>query len=307
MGKRTPRRNGGTAFTLVELLVVIAIIGVLVALVLPAIQAAREAGRRNGCANNFHQLGVAILDYEGDHRRFPPGARLHDSKDLPSISWRVMILPHIEAATVYEQINPTPDGGAASWDAQGVLIPTYVCPSAPPQSDSPLFLKESNYSGVAGAVRDNEYIDLEDVLCGDLCTNGVFFPGSRTRISKIEDGTSNTLAIGERNYTFRDWMTGASWRGIPPTRICNNPGSNVRYPINADKGYWGYFVGDSNAPIGTPKTMLLNDLHFGSDHPGGAQFCFADGSVHMFSDDIDITVFEDLATIAGHEVNRWDP
>ena len=286
---------------------VITIIGILLGLLLPAVQAAREAARRTQCLNNLKQMGIAIQSYHGLHGRFPPGSHLHEKEREPSISWRVMILPDMEETSVYEQINPLPDGGAANWSAEKLIIETYLCPSAPRPPDNPAIQKESHYSGVAGAPRDNELLDLEDAVCGDLATNGVFFPDSRTRIAKIEDGTSHTLAIGERTYIFRHWMSGAIWTGTPPTRICTGAVSNIRYPINADRNYFGYFVGDLEAPTAAPKSMLLNDLYFGSFHPGGANFCFADGSVHTLSDAMDFTIFEDMATINGSEVNRWEP
>jgi prepilin-type processing-associated H-X9-DG protein len=92
--------------------------------------------------------------------------------------------------------------------------------------------------------------------------------------------------------------------GKPPSRICGEATNNIRFPINASHSEFGYFVSDGKAPPGGPYTIRLNDLFFGSRHPGGANFCFADGSVHLLPDSIDFTIYEDLATIAGNEVNR---
>jgi prepilin-type N-terminal cleavage/methylation domain-containing protein/prepilin-type processing-associated H-X9-DG protein len=282
------------AFTLVELLVVISIIGVLLGLLIPAIQAAREASRRSACASNLHQLGLAIQTYHDDQKRFPAGANLHVEEMRVSISWRVMLLPYLEEQALYDQTNPTPNGGAANDAGRRLLIDVYLCPSDPPVGN----LIESNYSGVAGPGRDGDLQALTDPTCGNICKDGLFFPGSRTKISDIEDGMSHTLAIGERYYTFRDWMSGASWIGDPPIQICTGATSNIRYPINAE----GYYVRDSEVPASPLKTMLLNDLYFGSFHSGGAQFCFADGSVQMIKETIEFSVFEDLSTIAGNEV-----
>jgi prepilin-type processing-associated H-X9-DG protein len=288
--------------TLVELLVVITIIGVLVALLIPAIQAAREASRRSSCANNLHQLGVAIQVYHGTHKSFPSGAHLHKRVSELGISWRVMILPQLDENVLYERMNPTPEGGASNEAGRGLTLDVFVCPSDPP---TPMTFVESNYSGVAGPGREGRRrVFPTDMVCGDICTDGALFPGSQTRIGEIEDGTSHTLAIGERNYTFRDWIMGATWLGKPTIlQICTGATSNIRYPVNT----YGFYVKDSEAPVPNPKPMLLNDLYFGSFHPGGAQFSLADGSVQMLSDGMDFTVFEDLSTIAGHETSRRTP
>src|SRR4051812_42419783 len=110
------QRNFG--FTLVELLVVIAIIGILVGLLLPAVQSAREAARRNSCSNNLHQLGIAIHNYHDRNRAFPPGAYLHLNEDVSGISWRVLILNEIEESTLYNDVKPLADGGASNWNGQ---------------------------------------------------------------------------------------------------------------------------------------------------------------------------------------------
>ena len=102
-------------------------------------------------------------------------------------------------------------------------------------------LQISNYYGIAGAFRNNEWMELSDKFYGDICTNGMFFPESRTAIAKIEDGTSHTLAVGERKYVYCPWMTGAIWIGSPPTQIENCSCNNVRFPINAEPSEFGYY------------------------------------------------------------------
>jgi prepilin-type N-terminal cleavage/methylation domain-containing protein/prepilin-type processing-associated H-X9-DG protein len=306
----TARQCRKGAFTLVELLVVIAIIGILVGLLLPAVQAARETSRRCQCANNLKQIGLALQDYHSAHKRFPPSAPLLDKDEDPSISWRVMILPEIEEGTLYDVIKPLPTGGATNWNAQTQFVEPYLCPSAPRPPDSPGALKISHYAGVGGTLRGKRLV-LEKSECGDLYLDGFFVPADKrlglrpTRDSDIADGMSKTLAVGERTYVFWDWMRGADWSGIPPSRVCTEASKNIVYPINSDVKQIGYYVGDSEAPTGGPFKLLLNDLFFGSYHPGGAQFSFADGSVHMLSDAIEFNVFQDLSTIAGNDVNDW--
>ena len=296
-----PTAWGHSGFTLIELLVVFTIIAILLGLLLPAVQSARETARRNTCASNLHEIGVALHAYDGANQRFPPAAKLREAEWEKSVSWRVYILPGVEESQLYKQIQPTSDGGAQSWKADSLAISAYQCPSAP------TLTSQANYYGVAGAVRNNQWMDLDDLTCGDICINGMFFPESRTTVGKIADGTSHTLAIGERTYMLSTWMAGAVWSGKKPKTICNSPSNNLRYPINAWHSQFGYHKADANAPAGAPKTMQTNDLNFGSNHPGGAQFCYADGSVHMLSDAIDFTLMEDMATIAGHEMDRSAP
>ncbi len=298
----------GHGFTLVELLVVISIIGVLVALLLPAVQAARESARRNSCMNHLRQQGLAIQSYHGQEGHFPSGGRLHDIASQTGVSWRVLVLPLLEQTPLYDKIGPTPNGGATNFIQPQAEMPVlFRCPSTEPAVVGISSLQISNYWGVAGAPREGEGRDLEDVVCGDLYENGVFYPGSKTSIAVITDGTSNTLAIGERNYAFRAWMTGSTWFGVPKVRVCAEAANQVRYPINASHERWGYFVGHNPLPPGGERKMLLNNLHFGSLHPGGANFALADGSVHFLPEDIDFTLFEELATVAGGEINRWNP
>jgi prepilin-type processing-associated H-X9-DG protein len=163
----------------------------------------------------------------------------------------------------------------------------------------------TSYFGVMGAGRDAKFKDLEDGHCGDYYTDGVFYPTSGTRIADILDGTSNTLAVGERTYQIRNWTSGCWWDTDPDTKVCVYADKNIRWPINADLDEVGYYPFDAKAPPSAPKTLLFNDLIYGSRHPGGAQFAYADGSVHFLPETIDFTIYQDLATIAGGEVNRW--
>ncbi len=312
-GKHFTPRTYSRGFTLVELLVVIAIIGVLIALLLPAIQAAREAARRSSCVNNLKQIGLGLQNYHAQHRSFPAGARLHHLDDSVGISWRVLILPFVELGNIYNEIEPLPNGGARSLAHQKTIVNLFLCPSMSPPATSSTTLQMAHYSAIAGANTPNaEFTNLEDTSCGDIYTNGLFFPNSNTRIAQISDGTSNTLAIGERTYIFRDWMSGATWFGISPTgrspaldefppsaEVCMGGSNNIHFPINADLNHFGYYRFDSAAPPGTQKTMRLNELPFASQHPGGAHFGYGDGSVRLLSDAINFTTFQALATKDG--------
>jgi prepilin-type N-terminal cleavage/methylation domain-containing protein len=289
------------AFTLVELLVVIAVIGILVGLLLPAIQSAREASRRCSCANNLKEIGIALLNYESDFRHLPPSTHLYSATTKPSVSWRVTILKHIEEPALYDKIGPLPDGSATSNTGRFVIVEGYLCPSVPRPPDSDTIAKPSNYCGVAGPGFRRKV--LEHNQCGDIYLDGAIIPEdvklgtTARRLKQIIDGTAKTLMVGERTYIAPEWTLGATWFGNPYTRICISSASNVTYPINADPNQIGYYVGDGEAPAGNTLTFPLNDLFFGSLHPGIAQFCYVDGSVHVLSNSMEFKVFQALAGV----------
>jgi prepilin-type N-terminal cleavage/methylation domain-containing protein/prepilin-type processing-associated H-X9-DG protein len=320
-------------FTLVELLVVIAVIGILLGLLLPAVQAAREAARRTGCKNNLHQIGLALLSYESREGAFPPGAQLHWEPRTGGVSWRVLLLPHLEQGDLLAEIDVQSNGGAANERSKADYLEALQCPSAETHVPGSIFM--STYAGVAGGGPANDevpvagkrqFLDLEDSVCGDVYTNGIFYPCSRTRIAKILDGTSQTLAVGERIYRVAQdvsWLHGADWRSLfpgpnvcpkalhqplpPGASICMAATKNIRWPLNVNHDEFGYYRLDFR-PGAEPKNdaLLMNDLPFGSEHSGGAQFTFADGSVQFLNDSIDVTILFDLATRAGGEIDRRD-
>ena len=304
------RAQPSAGFTLVELLVVVTIISVLMALLLPAIQAAREAARRSSCQSNLKQLGLGLQNYHSQYGLLPPGMRMHSMAGRPSTPWRVLVLPFIEEQDLHDRIDPieahsdSSYGGMRDQSARQISVPLLLCPSAePPDSID----KVSHYAGVTGTPGEGESWDLDDRITGDVQLNGVLYPESRIRLGAISDGTSHTLAVGERTYLFNHWLVGATWRdassnGEPPNQVSLASAKNVVYPINADHNQFGYYVSDRNAPAGAERKMLLNDLEFGSRHPGGAHFALADGSVQFLADSIDITIYYAMSTRDGGEV-----
>lgn len=298
-------------FTLIELLVVITVISILIGLLLPAVQAARESARLSQCKNNLKQINLATHDYHGVHGQFPTGARLHRLDGKKGLSWRVLLLPFLEQNAIYLDIDPQEDGGVASSAAEAIAVPAYTCPSLPP-ADS--ILKPSHYYGIGGAVVGQDRLQLIPDLYGEIYVNGLLYPGSQTRIAEVTDGLSNTLIFGERKFYPAEWLRGAIKYGQPPNEIHSYSTMNVLTPINFDP------LQDKTAPLSNatmtaagcgnnPQACLLraNYRPFGSEHVGGAHFALADGSVHFLNESLDVTVLMELATKDRGEVNRWVP
>lgn len=311
-----------SAFTLVELLVVIAIIAVLVGLLLPAVQAAREAARRMSCSNGLRQIALATHLYETVHGSLPPGSRLHNRNHEAGIAWRVLILHGLEETALQDVIGESTDGGYLL-DFPPSIPNLFVCPSSPTTpTGNPLIDPNSlpsgvtlstgwsSYTGVNGAGTSVEGTwDLDSTFYGEVYVDGVFYPDSHTKLSQVTDGTSQTFAVGERAYLvdrFDGFARGATWVGAvgPPRRVDEvrtYATKNVRFPLNADPNQFGYYQLDNDKPAGAPTTLKINDFYFGSFHPGGAHFALVDGSTHFLTDDIDINLYKDLATRNGGE------
>ena len=290
-------------FTLVELLVVIAIIGILIALLLPAVQAAREAARRMQCTNNERQMGIAFHAYHDALGTFPT---LPDRGEGNWLGWEVDILPYCEQKGIYDQLDleTVPNGTTANVNFALETIPSCQrCPSG----------KEYvNWSGIGsdyasvmgpGSLRGTKFQDRPEAWCGDCSSDGIMAPGVSRRARDITDGTTNTLALGERQYMRGGWLLSVISRG---TSRCVLHAKNIRYPLNADPNQVGYYWKDDDTPAGASKCVEYNDTWFGSNHPGGANFMMADGSVHFLNEMIDFSLYADLGSIDGGEVVDWE-
>ncbi len=218
---------------------VIAIIGVLVALLLPAVQSAREAARRISCSNSLKQIGLGVLNYESTYKTLPPGS-INALKDQQSgLGWTVQILPYMEQSTVSEQaiekFKTATDAYSDHFDELNQLIlPTYLCPSDPElkfqqekygNSDAAKARKGMSYTGVSGSyysrtgecpkTRSNSVYCVWGNAGDGLGPNnfdGLLIQGWPVAIKKATDGMSNTLLAGERTYQIRAWMIGAYWK-----------------------------------------------------------------------------------------------
>lgn len=360
---QTPLRGNSPkfAFTLVELLVVIAIIGVLVALLLPAIQAAREAARRMSCQNNLKQIGLAILNYESSKKSLPPGSTMSIIEQASGLGWTVQILPYVEQSTVsqgaIEAYTTDNDAYGKKMDKLNqLLLPMYLCPSDPElqqqqekfgNTDDEKQRKGMSYAGVAGSYFSRTGRCPADRNGDDYCiatsTSNLFGPnnfdgllvqGWPVELKQITDGASNTLMVGERTYQIRAWMIGAYWVGNPlPTEPPKRGGTRTIRPegpqpeaalfavknltasfaLNHDP-YQGCYIGHDNAlgdrpqvPDSTPRVISVNDLPFGSRHPGGVNFVLGDGSVSFLDDSLDPRIYLALGSRNGTEVEAGLP
>jgi prepilin-type N-terminal cleavage/methylation domain-containing protein/prepilin-type processing-associated H-X9-DG protein len=301
------RRPG---FTLVELLVVIAIVGTLVALLLPAIQAAREASRRSQCANNLKQIGLALLNYHDTNRAFPPGylAAVPYSDAVPttpSWGWASFILPMMEEPFLAGMIDHSLPIEHAHNDVVKTVVRGYLCPTdeveplafAVTDENGTTLIMAAPSSYAASVGDDSSEVDAKT-------GNGIFFRNSGIRIAQITDGTSHTVMVGDRAFAqVKGIWAGAPNRGVTRAGLENN------WALATAPAPALTLVHNNWINITTDSDGGLDD--FSSRHVDGVNCLFADGSVHFIPsivlDGEERRNFWAMGTRAGNEIISWQP
>jgi len=306
-------RVARTAFTLIELLVVVAVTAILIALLVPAVQKVREAAARTQCTNNLRQMGLALHSYHDATHGLPPsyradGAYVDGATDTaPGWAWGTYILPFIEQASLYRQIDFN-RAIASNPAAAATLIPIYLCPSDP---GPPGPFAVPNAFGIpmimAAPASYAACIGGDESETDGQRGTGVFYRNSHTRLTEITDGTSTTIMVGERAWTNSNGV----WIGAIAGGVCK------RGPLNpCPGGGAGWYPAATLVQAHSHLNNTTSDTDgglddFSSRHDGGSHFVFADGHVAFLrsvpSDNTDGSftpdsiAFQALGTRAGGE------
>ena len=313
-------------FTLVELLVVIAIIGVLIALLLPAVQAAREAGRRMSCANNLRQVGIALHNYHDNCRSFPMGVIESDATTSPSgmrKTWTFVIYPFMEQEALYLSFEPATATSRvyddrADWTRPGAApITTYQCPSDPLDAKTPYlpgyFQARGNY---AGFVAPHAYWNIQEFFRKSQWAprhrKHFFSYIAGTTFADITDGTSNTMAVSETikgSGLENDYRGCILWDNAPGSALMSYEAPNSRSP---DLMWNTLYRQEMNIPKGpidaTGANALGEQRAFArSYHPSGVNVCLADASVKFINNSVNLQIWRGAATIDNAGCPEYDP
>jgi prepilin-type N-terminal cleavage/methylation domain-containing protein/prepilin-type processing-associated H-X9-DG protein len=313
-------RSARGAFTLVEVLVVISIIGVLLGLLLPAAMRVREAANQTTCRNNLHNIGIALLTYDDTKGHLPPAYEFDEyfperlvvgemqeyeygeaSKWEPMITapgwgWGAFLLPYIEQSAMADQFNwKKPIEHKYNEHIRKFVCKTYVCPS---DRNTGIFLVLSQLNKPIGEFATNSYASCYGTggSIGELPAkgDGLFYRNSKHKISKIPDGASTTLAIGERGAS----LCQATWLGaISEATVRSHPTAPIFHaaveePSTAVMARTGWY------PLNSHYTEVYD---FFSPHPATGNFVFADGAVRSISFTTKVAVWKALATRDGGE------
>ena len=325
---RSMKRTGRRAFTLVELLVVIAILGILIALLLPAIQGARESGRRAQCMNQLHQLGVAASCYASETRQFPSGVKqwfFNSAVTFRGIPLFVCLLPYLEQNGLYacwQYGDPMLNASQGNNSNTAVVLPNLVCPSDEIVQNPIVYTSRSwtyalsSYGGNGGT---RSYFPSAATADGMFHTTG---PASEpaanqgaVRPQDVTDGLSHTLLFGERSHQDPNYKSFNAagwgelldqwgwWAASTDRKMIGHVTMSGFVPINYQLPFSYANRAGQDPPADTYAEFQATyvDMRicaYGSCHPGGADFCFADGAVQFLATETNLALLQGLCTRA---------
>jgi prepilin-type N-terminal cleavage/methylation domain-containing protein/prepilin-type processing-associated H-X9-DG protein len=311
-----PRRWFG--FTLIELLVVIAIIGTLIALLLPAVQAAREQARRAACQNNLKQIGLALAQYSNRHGGFPPGYvsvwdPLRSTELGPGWGWASMILPELEQQTLSNNIKfEVPVHLPNQITVRTAPLGLFFCPSDSMShrwtaSDGEVWIFMGKIYSASDPICDvagSNYVGVFGIGEPGVNGDGTFYRGSFTKFTDITDGLSHTLCVGERSTNINLGRGQATWAGAVPGATFWSCAPN---PFDPDGGTCvredgsGMILGHTGEGHG-PGDPHGDVNQFLSQHGRGSYFLYCDGHVRYLRNEMNYQVYKALSTRAGGEI-----